>query len=202
MIERRRPLPAGVFASQSVGRRSVSQVAAGAQCVKREASVSRYSLQKDARRCSRRVPNRHVPDGHVPDGKSLAARIVIAPVIGAFTGIARDRSRHGAAMPPMRVRRLQSPAWTSGTSRRRTHRKKFVTARSRCRRNRCVVRIWKEAGKGAASAGTSTDEPIRCRSGERRCSVDAKRENHSRAAQSAFQAAFSAMLKTAARPLK
>ncbi|KIX33947.1 hypothetical protein SZ28_31470, partial [Burkholderia pseudomallei] len=30
--------------------------------------------------------------------------------------------------------------------------KKFVTARSRCRRNRCVVRLWKEAGRGSASA--------------------------------------------------
>ncbi|KGR98490.1 hypothetical protein X948_4048 [Burkholderia pseudomallei MSHR5608] len=80
--------------------------------------------------------------------------------------------------------------------------KKFVTARSRCRRNRCVVRLWKEAGRGSASAGTSTDETIRCLNGARRCSVGAKRENHSRAVQSAFQAAFSAMLKTAARPLK
>lgn len=80
--------------------------------------------------------------------------------------------------------------------------KKFVTVRSRCRRNRCVVRLWKEAGRGSASAGTSTDETIRCLNGARRCSVGAKRENHSRAVQSAFQAAFSAMLKTAARPLK
>lgn len=131
-----------------------------------------------------------------------------------FPGVARASSAHSACLrvaspaadsaPSLtRVRRAHPTASSSGSSRCCSHRKKkFVTARSRCRRNRCVVRLWKEAGRGSASAGTSTDETIRCLNGARRCSVGAKRENHSRAVQSAFQAAFSAMLKTAARPLK
>lgn len=130
-----------------------------------------------------------------------------------FPGVARASSAHSACLrvaspaadsapSSARVRRAYPTASSSGSSRCCSHRKKFVTARSRCRRNRCVVRLWKEAGRGSASAGTSTDETIRCLNGARRCSVGAKRENHSRAVQSAFQAAFSAMLKTAARPLK
>ncbi|CAJ8226994.1 Uncharacterised protein [Burkholderia pseudomallei] len=123
----------------------------------------------------------------------------------------RPRIRLACALrrpPPIPRRRRRACAARTRPHRHQGHRavartaKKFVTARSRCRRNRCVVRLWKEAGRGSASAGTSTDETIRCLNGARRCSVGAKRENHSRAVQSAFQAAFSAMLKTAARPLK
>lgn len=158
------------------------------------------------------------PEWRDPNGETRMGRIpaglgAVVLVMRAFSRrrAHRPRIRLACALrrpPPIPRRRRRACAARTRPHRHQGHRavartaKKFVTARSRCRRNRCVVRLWKEAGRGSASAGTSTDETIRCLNGARRCSVGAKRENHSRAVQSAFQAAFSAMLKTAARPLK
>ncbi|KGX79590.1 hypothetical protein Y033_5852 [Burkholderia pseudomallei MSHR435] len=172
----------------------------------------------------RRVPNGHVPNGHVPNGETRTARpewgespaglgaVVLvmrafskrrARIVRAFGLLARCVARRRfRAVVDARAPRAPDRIVIRVIALLLAPQKKFVTARSRCRRNRCVVRLWKEAGRGSASAGTSTDETIRCLNGARRCSVGAKRENHSRAVQSAFQAAFSAMLKTAARPLK
>ncbi|CAJ2971173.1 Uncharacterised protein [Burkholderia pseudomallei] len=160
-------------------------------------------------RPERRDPNGETRMGRIPAG--LGAVVLVmrafsrrrARIVRAFGLLARCVARRRfRAVVGARAPRVPDRIVIRVIALLLAPQKKFVTARSRCRRNRCVVRLWKEAGRGSASAGTSTDETIRCLNGARRCSVGAKRENHSRAVQSAFQAAFSAMLKTAARPLK
>lgn len=180
-------------------------------CIRTGASqtaMSRTGMSRTARP-ERRDPNGETRMGRIPAG--LGAVVLVmrafsrrrARIVRAFGLLARCVARRRfRAVVGARAPRAPDRIVIRVIALLLAPQKKFVTARSRCRRNRCVVRLWKEAGRGSASAGTSTDETIRCLNGARRCSVGAKRENHSRAVQSAFQAAFSAMLKTAARPLK
>ncbi len=180
-------------------------------CIRTDASqtaMSRTGMSRTARP-EWRDPNGETRMGRIPAG--LGAVVLVmrafsrrrARIVRAFGLLARCVARRRfRAVVGARAPRVPDRIVIRVIALLLAPQKKFVTARSRCRRNRCVVRLWKEAGRGSASAGTSTDETIRCLNGARRCSVGAKRENHSRAVQSAFQAAFSAMLKTAARPLK
>lgn len=180
-------------------------------CIRTDASqtaMSRTGMSRTARP-EWRDPNGETRMGRIPAG--LGAVVLVmrafsrrrARIVRAFGLLARCVARRRfRAVVGARAPRAPDRIVIRVIALLLAPQKKFVTARSRCRRNRCVVRLWKEAGRGSASAGTSTDETIRCLNGARRCSVGAKRENHSRAVQSAFQAAFSAMLKTAARPLK
>lgn len=180
-------------------------------CIRTDASqtaMSRTGMSRTARP-EWRDPNGETRMGRIPAG--LGAVVLVmrafsrrrARIVRAFGLLARCVARRRfRAVVDARAPRASDRIVIRVIALLLAPQKKFVTARSRCRRNRCVVRLWKEAGRGSASAGTSTDETIRCLNGARRCSVGAKRENHSRAVQSAFQAAFSAMLKTAARPLK
>ncbi len=180
-------------------------------CIRTGASqtaMSRTGMSRTARP-EWRDPNGETRMGRIPAG--LGAVVLVmrafsrrrARIVRAFGLLARCVARRRfRAVVDARAPRAPDRIVIRVIALLLAPQKKFVTARSRCRRNRCVVRLWKEAGRGSASAGTSTDETIRCLNGARRCSVGAKRENHSRAVQSAFQAAFSAMLKTAARPLK
>lgn len=180
-------------------------------CIRTDASqtaMSRTGMSRTARP-EWRDPNGETRMGRIPAG--LGAVVLVmrafsrrrARIVRAFGLLARCVARRRfRAVVDARAPRAPDRIVIRVIALLLAPQKKFVTARSRCRRNRCVVRLWKEAGRGSASAGTSTDETIRCLNGARRCSVGAKRENHSRAVQSAFQAAFSAMLKTAARPLK
>lgn len=180
-------------------------------CIRTDASqtaMSRTGMPRTARP-EWRDPNGETRMGRIPAG--LGAVVLVmrafsrrrARIVRAFGLLARCVARRRfRAVVDARAPRAPDRIVIRVIALLLAPQKKFVTARSRCRRNRCVVRLWKEAGRGSASAGTSMDETIRCLNGARRCSVGAKRENHSRAVQSAFQAAFSAMLKTAARPLK
>ncbi|KGW09845.1 hypothetical protein X899_3716 [Burkholderia pseudomallei TSV 25] len=192
-------------------RTGASQTAMSRTGMSRTARPERRDPNGETRtaRPERRDPNGETRMGRIPAGLGVVVLVMRAfsrrraRIVRAFGLLARcvARSRFRAVVDA-RAPRAPDRIVIRVIALLLAPQKKFVTARSRCRRNRCVVRLWKEAGRGSASAGTSTDETIRCLNGARRCSVGAKRENHSRAVQSAFQAAFSAMLKTAARPLK